>query len=97
MKRSMLLSLILFGLGLLIGIYPSFVSKPGFDCVAGCVVGKGFPFPFLFSQVGGVVEESAVTTIQFGSFSLDILLLLVITLLPQLIPLFAPRKLSEKE
>lgn len=77
MKNSLTVSFV-FLIGFLFCVYPSFVTSPGIDCLAGCSIGKGFPFPYHKIYSGGAVGMPSSAVINYNYLLYDVIFLLVI-------------------
>ncbi len=92
--RTLIIFALIFIATASFAIYPSFVSSPGVDCLAGCAVGKGFPMPYVFTHRGGVVGGSTNEQIYYQALAIDIAFLLLVSTLATWVikKLIIPRK-----
>ncbi len=83
---AVLLSITVYLVAFLICIYPSFITDPGVDCIAGCRQGKGFPYAFNFSHRGILLQGSAgvPNEIEVGRLLIDYVFVSILGALPLL-------------
>jgi hypothetical protein len=78
--KKYILFLITFVIIFLLAIYPSFISSPGVDCLAGCTIGKGFPLPYNVTHIGGIADILPTTEIRYQALAIDTAFVFIVSL-----------------